>query len=130
MSCSCRYSDGTISEAGKGDTMQGLVNALNETRKQLNECLLYYKKSGRLLAEAERQYRIAFRQEVFRLHTLEGVAWTACSDLAKGDETVARLRFERDVRKSDYECCYEKILQLKIELRILENEINAERQGM
>ena len=98
--------------------MQDLVNALNETRKQLNECLLYYKKSGRLLAEAERQYRIAFRQEVFRLHTLEGVAWTACSDLAKGDETVARLRFERDV-KSDYECCYEKILQLKIELRIL-----------
>jgi hypothetical protein len=82
------------------------------------------------LSEAEMYYRIAYRKEVFRLHEVDSVAWTACSDLAKGSEEVAKLRFERDIRKSDYESCYEKILQLKTELRILENEINAERQGM
>jgi hypothetical protein len=75
-------------------------------------------------------YRIAYRKEVFRLHVEDGVAWTACDSLAKGDASVAKLRMERDIRKSDYESCYEKILQLKIELRILENEITAERQGM
>lgn len=103
---------------------------MSSTRKQLNECLIFYKNNGRKLAEADMKYRIAYRKEVFRLHEVDGVAWTACSDLAKGDEEVAKLRFERDVRKSDYESCYERILQLKTELRILENEISAERQGM
>lgn len=110
--------------------MQDLQIAMSETRKQLNECLIFYKNNGRKLAEAEQNYKIALRKEVFRLHVEDKVAWTACQDLAKGDETVAKLRMERDIRKSDYECCYEKILQLKVELRILENEIGAERQGM
>ena len=110
--------------------MQDLMQAMSDTRKQLNECLIFYKNNGRQLAYAEQQYRIAYRKEVFRLHEEGSVAWTACSDLAKGSEDVAKLRYERDIRKSDYECCYEKILQLKIELRIIENEISAERQGM
>lgn len=110
--------------------MQDLQLAMSETRKQLNECLIFYKNNGRKLAEAEQKYRIAYRKEVFRLHLMDSVAWTACSDLAKGDEEVAKLRMERDIRKSDYESCYEKILQLKVELRILENEMDAERRGM
>jgi hypothetical protein len=81
-------------------------------------------------SEAEMKYRIAYRKEVFRLHHEDSVAWTACGEMARGDEGVAKLRFERDMRKSDYESCYEKILQLKTELRIIENEITAERQGM
>lgn len=112
------------------DSGQDLMHDMSSTRKQLNECLIFYKNNGRQLADAEMKYRIALRQEVFRLHIEDKVAWTACQDLARGKEEVAKLRFERDVRKSDYECCYEKILQLKIELRILENEISAERQGM
>lgn len=109
---------------------QDLQIAMSETRRQLNECLIFYKNNGRKLAEAEMKYRIAYRKEIFRLHEVDGVAWTTCPELARGDEEVAKLRFERDIRKSDYECCYEKILQLKVELRILENEINAERQGL
>ena len=110
--------------------MQDLQNAMSETRRSLNECLIFYKNNGRKLAEAEQKYRIAYRKEVFRLHLMDGVAWTACSDLAKGDEEVAKLRLERDIRKSDYDSCYERILQLKVELRILENEMDAERRGM
>ena len=109
---------------------QDLMQVMGDTRKQLNECLIFYKQNGRRLADAEMNYRIAMRKEFLRLHIEDKVAWTACSDLCKGDEEVARLRFARDIRKSDYECCYEKILQLKIELRIIENEIAAERQGM
>jgi hypothetical protein len=106
------------------------MQAMSATRKQLNECLIFYKNNGRNLAEAEMQYRIAYRKEIFRLHIEDKVAWTACADLAKGDDNVAKLRFTRDVRKSDYESCYEKILQLKTELKIIENEMSAERQGM
>jgi len=103
---------------------------MNDARRQLNECLIFYKNNGRKLAKAEMEYRIALRKEVFRLHEEDGVAWTACETLARGNEKVAELRFKRDIRKADYEACYEKILQLKTELRILENEIQAERQGM
>ena len=110
--------------------MQDLQQAMSDARKQLNECLIFYKNNGRKLAEAEMKYRIALRKEVFRLHEEEGVAWTACSELARGNDEVAKLRFERDVRKSDYEVCYEKIMQLRTEIRIIENEISAERQGM
>ncbi|MCM8710524.1 hypothetical protein M2651_05725 [Clostridium sp. SYSU_GA19001] len=110
--------------------MQDLTNEINTARKQLNECLVFYKNTGRQLAEAEMKYRIALRKEFLRLHLEDGVAWTACSELARGQEEVAQLRFRRDVKKSDYECCYEKILQLKTELRILENEIEAERKGL
>lgn len=110
--------------------MQDLVNELTAARKQLNECLVFYKNTGRRLADAEMKYRIALRKEFLRLHLEDGVAWTACGELARGQEEVAQLRFSRDIRKSDYECCYEKILQLKTELRILENEINAERKGL
>ena len=99
-------------------------------RKQLNECLLFYKNCGRQLADAEKKYKIAMRKEFLRLHMVDKVAWTACSELCKGDEVVAELRFTRDIRKSDYECCFEKILQLKIELRITENEMMNERKGL
>lgn len=110
--------------------MQDLVVEMSQARKQLNECLIFYKNTGRQLADTEMKYRVALRKEFLRLHVQDGVAWTACGELARGEETVARLRFERDIRKSDYDCTYEKILQLKTELRILENEINAERQGL
>jgi hypothetical protein len=110
--------------------MQDLINEMSAARKQLNECLVFYKNCGRQLAEAEMKYRIALRKEFIRLKMEDGVAWTACESLAKGCETVAKLRFERDIRKSDYACTFEKILQLKTELRILENELGAERKGL
>jgi hypothetical protein len=110
--------------------MQDLMNELSEARKLLNECLVFYKNTGRQLADAELKYRVALRKEFLRLKLEDGVAWTACGELARGEETVAQLRFTRDLRKSDYLCTYEKILQLKTELRIIEGEIEAERKGI
>ncbi|HEY5585683.1 MAG TPA: hypothetical protein VIK78_14505 [Ruminiclostridium sp.] len=110
--------------------MQDLQIEMSQTRKTLNECLLFYKNNGIKKAESEMKYNIARRIEFLRLHVEDKVAWTACNDLAKGEPNVAKLRFERDLRKSDYECCLEKILQLKVELRIIENEMMAERKGM
>lgn len=48
------------------------------------------------LAEKERAYRVALARRIAELHA-DGIAWTACGDLARGDEKVARLRMERDV---------------------------------
>jgi hypothetical protein len=48
-------------------------------------------------AAAERAYRVGLAEEITRLHTEEGVAWTVCGDLARGAKHVADLRYARDV---------------------------------
>ena len=111
------------------DSGQDLVIALREQRKALIDAVNDMKSSGRYLATAERDYKIALRKEILRLHVADGVAWTACESLAKGEENVAKLRFKRDVHKSDYETALERINAIKMEIRILEGEIEQDRRG-
>jgi hypothetical protein len=47
-------------------------------------------------ATAERNYRRALAARILRAHD-EGIAWTVCSDIARGDENVSELRHARDV---------------------------------
>ena len=47
-------------------------------------------------AGAERDYRVALAKRIIKAHE-EGIAWSVCSDIARGDADVARLRYERDV---------------------------------
>ena len=49
-------------------------------------------------AQAELLYRKALAHKIVELHA-DGVAWTVAQDVARGDEKVAQLRFERDVAK-------------------------------
>lgn len=102
---------------------QELVNALQDARKQLFESVERWRKYGHRLALAERDYRIAYRSEVFLLKQQDGVAWTAAVEIARGEETqVADLRYNRDVAQVEYAAEQEKINALKIEIRILEHE--------
>lgn len=55
--------------------------------------------ASRKLAEAERQYRLALAKEILRLKAQDGVAWTACEHIARGEKRVADLRYARDVAK-------------------------------
>ena len=114
------------------DSGQDLILALREQRKLLIDTVNAMKVVGRLRDEAEMKYRIALRKEILKLKVSgadEGggpVAWTVCDDLAKGNEEVAKLRFNRDIKQSDYDVCIEKINAVKIEIRLLENEIKME----
>ncbi len=49
------------------------------------------------LAAAEKAYRLALARRIMELHA-EGVAWSSTADLARGDSTVAVLRYGRDVK--------------------------------
>jgi hypothetical protein len=55
--------------------------------------------SSRKLAEAERQYRLKLTTRIMELHAQDGVAWTACDVIARGEPAVADLRYARDVAK-------------------------------
>lgn len=54
------------------------------------------------LALAEKMYRKALALRIVEIHAA-GTAWTVCQDLARGDENVAELRYERDVAKGVFE---------------------------
>ena len=108
---------------------QDLVLTLREQRALLIDTVQAMKVIGRQLAQATKEYKIALRKEILRLRVEDGVAWTACYDLALGEESVAELRFKRDIRQSDYDVCIEKINQTKLEIRLLESEIKQELQG-
>ncbi len=106
-----------------GYSGQDVVNVLQETRKQLMDSVERSRKYGHKLALAERDYRIAYRAEVFLLKQQDGVAWTAAIEIARGEESaVADLRYGRDVAKVEYEAELERINVLKIEVRMLERE--------
>lgn len=110
---------------------QSLTNALTETRNELIKSVSTWTQYGIDLAVAERDYRVAFRKEVFILHESDGVkSWTSAVELARGEESeVANLRFLRDVKKAQWMGEQEKINVLKIEARILEGDIKAGLQG-
>lgn len=48
------------------------------------------------LAEAERAYRVALASEITRLRAA-GISVTLAADLARGERTVANLRYRRDI---------------------------------
>ena len=54
------------------------------------------KEAAETLATAERFYRVALAKRILELKA-EGMPATVCQDLARGDKTVADLRYERDV---------------------------------
>lgn len=55
-----------------------------------------YLEAAQEAAEKERDYRRARATKLAELRS-DGVAWTAAIDLAKGDEDVSTLAFERDL---------------------------------
>lgn len=109
---------------------QDLVNTLKDARGALFTAIANWRKYGHALAEADRKYRVAYRKEVFRLKEEDGVAWTAATEMARGEESqVADLRFARDVAQVYYNAEQEQINALKIEIRILEHEAQEGLKG-
>lgn len=47
-------------------------------------------------AQKEEAYRKALAVEIVRCHA-DGIAWSTAPDIARGDDTVAKLRMERDI---------------------------------
>lgn len=58
----------------------------------------FVKEAHKQWAQAEKSYRIKLAETIIALHG-EGVAWSQCGDLARGDPSVAELKFRRDVQE-------------------------------
>ena len=74
---------------------------------------------ARTAAEKRRVYHMALSRRIVELHA-EGVAWTVAGDIARGDETVAAARYERDVAEAVSEAQEQAGYRLNADRRVLE----------
>ena len=93
-------------EEGDGVTLKTIelsevIKEMRETRQRLNIASKEIFKLASAKAEAERNYQIAKHNKIIELRA-EGFPATLISDSVRGSETVADLRFERDIAREIY----------------------------
>lgn len=82
-------------------------------------------KRGKVLAESERAYRVALAKKILLLRE-DGFPATLIGDLAKGDDEVAKLKFDRDCAEAVYDSSREAINVYKKEIDVLREQIDRE----
>lgn len=102
-----------------------LMNELQAKIKQLEASLKELRVSGTNYAKAERDYKILLRQECLKLRD-EGMAIGMIDKTCYGIPSVAEARFQRDVAQTIYQANQEAINTLKLQLRLIENQIGRE----
>lgn len=102
-----------------------LWNELEQKRKELMTAVKALATYGRKYAEAERDYKVLLRQTALKLKA-DGMAVGLLNLVVYGDPEVAKARCERDVAEALYKADQELVNQIKLEMRILESQMDRE----
>ena len=102
-----------------------LYNELQQKIRELEISIRSLRKTGQKYAEAERDYKILLRQEVLKMRD-EGQAIGVITLTCYGIPSVAEARFKRDIAETIYKANLEAINSIKLQLRLLENQIQRE----
>lgn len=105
--------------------MYDLYEDLQYKTKQLNISVKELRKTGTAYAQAEMNYKMELSKEAIRLRD-SGMAVTMIPLVIYGKPNIAKLRFDRDVAEAVYEANKESINSLKLQIRIIENQIGRE----
>ena len=102
-----------------------LYQELQAKTIQLEKSIKLLRQNGTAYAEAERDYKILLRQECLKLRD-EGMAIGMINMTAYGIPSVAEARFKRDVAEAVYRANQEAINSTKLQLRLIEGQIQRE----
>lgn len=102
-----------------------LTQELREKNKQLEYSIRQLRVSGSHYAQAERDYKIMLRTECLKLRD-QGMAIGMIDKTCYGIPAVAEARFKRDVAEAVYKANQEAINSIKLQMRILESQIQRE----
>lgn len=94
------------------------INQLESSVKELRH-------SGTMYAQAEKDYKVLLRTECLKLRD-EGMAIGMIDKTCFGIPSVAEARFKRDVAETVYKANLEAIQSIKLQIRIIEGQINRE----
>lgn len=95
-----------------------VVDKLNAAMLLLQDSNMELKKLSIKMAEAKKEYSIALAKEILKLKQ-QGCQVTVLLQIAKGEKTVAQLRFNKDVAESSYYVQRDTIDNLKAEIDTL-----------
>ena len=102
-----------------------LIQELQAKTRQLEASIKLLRQNGTAYAQAERDYKILLRQECLKLRD-EGMAIGMINMTAYGIPSVAEARFKRDVAESVYRANQEAINSIKLQLRLIEGQIQRD----
>ena len=102
-----------------------LLKEINIKKEQLSASLSKLRETGSEYAKCEKEYKILLRQEVLKLRN-EGEAIGVIQLTCYGIPSVAEARFKRDVAEAIYKANQEAINTLKLEIRLIESQLQRE----
>ena len=102
-----------------------MYQKLEQKLRELDTSVRMVRTSGTRYAEAERDYKIILRTEALKLRD-SGMAIGMIDKTCYGIPAVAEARFKRDVAEVVYKANLESINAIKLELRIIEGQIDRE----
>ena len=105
--------------------MLSLYNELQQKTRELETSIKLLRKNGTAYAEAEKDYKILLRIECLKLRD-EGMAVGMIDKTCFGIPSVAEARFKRDVAEATYKANQEAINSIKLQLRLIESQIQRE----
>jgi hypothetical protein len=105
--------------------MQDLINEMSGKMSTLEKALGELGKRGKAYAQSECDYRVALAEKMLTERD-KGTPVTIIGDICRGDRAIAKLKFERDVAEVMYKSAMEAINTYKLNIKILENQIDRE----
>lgn len=102
-----------------------LYEELQAKTRQLDASIKQLRKNGTEYAQKERDYKVLLRTECLKLKE-EGMAIGMIDKTCYGIPSVAEARFQRDIAKVVYEANQEAIQAIKLQMRLIESQIQRE----
>lgn len=102
-----------------------LMNDLNDLSIELPRAISRFEARGREQAQAEHDYKVVLSQEALKLRA-DGMPVTLIDKVVYGNDKVAEKRFKRDTADALYNAERENINSIKLQIRILDNQISRE----
>lgn len=98
---------------------------IEEKQKQLDKAIDTLAANGYDLSKKEREYKIALNKKALELRANE-MPVTLINQVIYGYDDIAELRFARDNAQVKYNANLEYINAVKLNIRILENQLSRE----
>lgn len=102
-----------------------LWEELNLKMKQLDLSLKSLRENGIKYAEAEKSYKMLLNKKVLELDA-KGMKSTVINLTIYGYDEVAQARFNRDTCQVIYNANLESINVLKLEIKVIQNQLSTE----
>lgn len=102
-----------------------LLELINRKSNELDVAVKSLRNTGKDYAEAYTNYRVELAKELMRLKS-EGYAITLAGDIARGKREIAQLKFKEITTEAIYKANLESINAIKLQIKLLDAQINRE----